>query len=312
MAQRTYVTLSNRGLNHDILPMKLYQKAKKLGIWNPRDIDLTLDIEHWQHTPGVYKETLSCIIFDFQAGEEAVTLDLLPLVMTMAREGRLEEELFLTTFLWEEAKHTEFVRRILDEVLQEHGDLHEYHTLNAARDLFRDDLPQDMNRLLTDPSPANQVRASVTYNMIVEGVLAETGYYSLLRMLDLIENILVETDDGPFSKMLASTNFMPGLRQGLRLFQRDESRHIAYGVFLISRLIAQDPSLWSVAEAHMKKHFASIESNQSQNGTSEAIRAYTRQQFQKRLARLAQAREQSLEQICLADVGEGEKFLGSL
>lgn len=312
MVQRTFVTLSNRGLNHDILPMKLYQKAKKLGIWNPRDIDLTLDIEHWQHTPDVYKETLGRIIFGFQAGEEAVTLDLLPLIMTIAREGRLEEELFLTTFLWEEAKHTEFVRRILDEVLQEHGDLHAYSALNAARELFSDDLPRDMNRLLTDPSPANQVRASVTYNMIVEGVLAETGYYSIFRMLDLVENILVETNDSSFSRMLASTNFMPGLRQGLRLFQRDESRHIAYGVFLISRLIAQDPSLWSVAEEYMKRHFASIESNQSQNGTSEAIRTYTRQQFQKRLTRLAQAREQNLEQIYQADISEGEKILGSL
>ncbi|GCE22355.1 hypothetical protein [Dictyobacter kobayashii] len=32
---RTYTTLSSRGLRHDILPMKLYHKAKKLGTWDP-------------------------------------------------------------------------------------------------------------------------------------------------------------------------------------------------------------------------------------------------------------------------------------
>ena len=41
-----------------------------------------------------YKERLLPLILGFQAGEEAVTLDLLPLIMTMAREGRLEEEMF--------------------------------------------------------------------------------------------------------------------------------------------------------------------------------------------------------------------------
>ncbi len=33
----------------------------------------------------------------FQAGEEAVTLDLLPLIMVIAQEGRPEEEMFLTS-----------------------------------------------------------------------------------------------------------------------------------------------------------------------------------------------------------------------
>ena len=49
----------------------------------------------------------------FQAGEEAVVLDLLPLVAVVAAEGRLEEELYLTSFLWEEAKHVETFRRFL-------------------------------------------------------------------------------------------------------------------------------------------------------------------------------------------------------
>src|SRR5713226_7578341 len=163
--QRIYTTLKNGGLRHDTLPMRLYHKAKKLGIWDPRDIDLTLDREDWVRMTDQSKERLLRLILGFQVGEEAVTLDLLPLIMTIAREGRLEEEMFLTTFLWEEAKHTEFFRRVLDEALQEPGDLHHLRTVNAQpnnnRDMFGEVLPREMNALLTDPSPLNQARASV-------------------------------------------------------------------------------------------------------------------------------------------------------
>lgn len=283
--RRIYTTLTGRGLRHETLPMRLYHKAKKLGTWDPRDIDLTQDRRDWLNVPDQYKERLLLLILGFQAGEEAVTLDLLPLIMTMAREGRLEEEMFLTTFLWEEAKHTEFFRRVLDEAIQEPGDLHRFRSLNEPdeaahnnRDLFGEELPRTMNALLTDPSPVNQVRASVMYNMIIEGVLAETGYQSFFKMLD-------------------KTNSMPGLKQGLRLIQRDESRHIAYGVFLISRLVAADKSLWPVVESRMNELFSHVESDQQRNGTPEFLRVYAKQQFQKRLARIKRALDQSPEQV---------------
>jgi ribonucleoside-diphosphate reductase beta chain len=262
--------------------MRLYHKAKKLGTWDPRDIDLTQDRQDWLAIPEQYRERLLLLILGFQAGEEAVTLDLLPLIMTMAREGRLEEEMFLTTFLWEEAKHTEFFRRVLDETIQDSEDFHRLRRGNDEpnnnRDLFAEELPQQMGLLLTDPSPVNQVRASVLYNMIIEGVLAETGYQS-------------------FFKMLSVTNSMPGLKQGLRLIQRDESRHIAYGVFLISRLVAADKALWPVVEHRMNELFERVASDQQRNGTPEFLRDYARQQFQKRLTRIKRALNQSPEQV---------------
>ncbi len=275
---RTYATLTSRGLRHQSLPMRLYHKAKKLGIWDPRDIDLTKDRQVWQGLPDESKERLGGLILSFQAGEEAVTVDLLPLIMTIAREGRLEEEMFLTTFLWEEAKHTEFFRRVLDDVVQVQNDLNEIRVRNTTRELFANDLPSTMNRLLTDPSPQNQVQASIIYNVIVEGVLAETGYYS-------------------FSQVLSATGMMPGLLRGIQLIKRDESRHIAYGVFLISRLVAQDPSLWPLVEERMQGYFSAIARNQEENGTPEAVREYAKQEFEKRLSRIAKARGQSLEQI---------------
>ena len=149
----SFATTGTRGIRHDILPMRLYHKAKKLGVWDPRAIDFTQDKLDWQNCTTNQKETLLSLTALFQAGEESVTLDLLPLIMVIAQEGRLEEEMFLTTFLWEEAKHTEFFRRFLDEVAEEHSDLSRYHS-PSYRKLFYEELPQTMHALLSDPSSA--------------------------------------------------------------------------------------------------------------------------------------------------------------
>ena len=91
--------------------MRLYQKAKRLGTWDPAAIDFTRDRELWRGLNADEQGAILQITSLFQAGEEGVTLDLLPLIMVIAEEGRLEEELFLTTFLFEEGKHVEFFRR---------------------------------------------------------------------------------------------------------------------------------------------------------------------------------------------------------
>ncbi len=286
----TFTTTSSRGLRQDILPMRLYHKAKKLGIWDPQSIDFSQDILDWQRLNDTEKEALLQLTTLFQAGEESVTLDLLPLIMVIAQEGRLEEEMFLTTFLWEEAKHTEFFRRFLDEVAQEHSDLHHYHT-PSYRKLFYETLPQAMHALLIDQSPAAQAKASVTYNLIIEGVLAETGYHAYYNMLD-------------------RNNILPGLKQGVGLLKRDESRHLAYGVFLISRLVAQDNSLWPIIEQYMNELLipavgvvhelfeGAEELEEIPFGLNiEEYLNYATMQFSKRYQRIQRAREQTVEQL---------------
>lgn len=286
----TFLTTSERGLRHDLLPMRLYHKAKRLGIWDPRSIDFSQDIQDWQRFSDEEREAIISLTALFQAGEEGVTLDLLPLMMAVAREQRLEEEMFLTTFLWEEAKHTEFFRRFLDEVAHDSSDLSRYHT-PSYRTLFYEELPRTMNALLTDMSVEAQVRASVTYNMIIEGVLAETGYHSYYNMLE-------------------RNNVMPGLRQGIGLLKRDESRHIAYGVFLISRLVAQKPDLWEIVEQEMSRLLMVALSlvNETFEPSAdltevpfgfqvEEYLTYATTQFTKRLARIERARTQTVEQI---------------
>jgi len=240
---------TTRGLDRDLPPMRLYEKAKRLGIWNPSDIDLSKDKADWATLKDDEKDLILRLLAMFVAGEEAVTLDLLPLMRVVAQEGRIEEEMFLTTFLFEEAKHTDFFRRFLDTVVLSGGssspddvsrpaveapmqmDLSHYHTDNYTH-IFYDTLPAALSALEADSSPSAQIRASVTYNMIVEGVLAETGYHAFFTMLE-------------------RNDLMPGLRKGISLLKQDESRHIAYGVYLLSRLVAECPEEWDTLDVQM-------------------------------------------------------------
>jgi len=154
--------------------------------------------------------------------------------MAVARQGRLEEEIYLTSFLWEEAKHTEFFRRWLDEVPRIAGqDLHEYIGPNY-RTLFFEELPGAMGRLLNDQSNEALARALTTYNMMIEGVLAETGYHS-------------------YSKLLEAGRLFPGLAGALKLISRDETRHIRFGVYMLQLLIQQDGAMWDVVQRRMEE-----------------------------------------------------------
>jgi ribonucleoside-diphosphate reductase beta chain len=234
MAVREGFRSTSGGLR-DCFPLRLYEKAKRLGTWDPAAIDLARDREDFATLEELERESILSLTSLFAAGEEAVTLDLLPLVLAVAREGRIEEELYLTTFLFEEGKHTQLFARFLDEVAGSPPDLERYHVPSYRR-LFYEELPVSMNRLLADPSAEAIARAAVTYNIIVEGVLAETGYHS-------------------YHQSLAANELMPGLCRALVHIKQDESRHIAYGVYLLSRLVAADAAVWDVIEARMSELF---------------------------------------------------------
>jgi ribonucleoside-diphosphate reductase beta chain len=154
--------------------------------------------------------------------------------------------------------------------------------------IFYEALPQALNRLTTDSSPEAQVIASVTYNMIVEGVLAETGYHT-------------------FYTTLRNNALMPATTHGIDLLKQDESRHIAYGIFLISRLVAENPSLWEHAETTMNTLLMPAlgvvtEAFECYNPVPfgldvDKFTAYATMQFQKRYLRIAGSQGVSLESV---------------
>lgn len=235
MSGRQYASLASGGLDPSSPAMRLFQKAKRFGIWNPCDIDLTQDQVEWLRFDEREQDVILRLVALFQAGEESVAVDLLPLIGVIASERRLDEELYLASFLWEEAKHVEFMRRYLTEVCQASGDLHAYSTPSYEA-IFGEALPTALQRLRTDSSPRAQAEASVVYNMIVEGVLAETGYHAIFTTSDRL-------------------GILPGLRRGMELMMQDEARHIAYGVLLLSRLVAEHPELWEQIEAKLQVYF---------------------------------------------------------
>ena len=77
--ERVITTTSAKGIDENSFPYKLFQKAKKFGIWNPSDIDFTQDTKDWKSMKPEKRRDILRLISQFQAGEEAVTLDLLPL-----------------------------------------------------------------------------------------------------------------------------------------------------------------------------------------------------------------------------------------
>lgn len=217
------------GLDVDHPVMRLWRLAKRDGTWDPAEIDLEQDRRDWEAFTGNERGLLVRVASVFLGGEESVTREILPLIQLVERQGRLEEEMYLTSFLWEEAKHVEFFARFFEEIDEgRSGPAEEYS--DAYETIFVDELPARMRALEDDPTPEDQARAIVTYHMVVEGVLAQTGYHAY-------ETVLEEHD------------VLPGFREGLGLVQRDETRHMAYGTFFLSRLVAEhgDP-VWEAVE----------------------------------------------------------------
>lgn len=284
---RELVASSGSGLNMDSLPYRLFQKAKRFGVWNPVEIDFTQDAEDWKSLNEAQRSDLLSSVAGFLAGEETVTYDILPLMLVVAKEGRLEEQMYLTTFLFEEAKHTEFFRLLLNAI-GETGDLSHYHS-PAYRKVFYELLPAAMNRLLTDQSPEAVAEASVIYNMFAEGVLAETGYWKFYESLQKIGK-------------------MPGMLKGITLLKTDESRHIAYGTFLLQRLICANPDMFDFVKAKLEGllplsmaiNEEIIVSNPVENAFGIKVtdaKAFAQKQLQTRLEVLARARYQTMEEI---------------
>ena len=219
------------GLNWDALPLRLFDKGNA-KFWNPADLDFSADAEQWAARSDEERRAALTLCAMFLAGEEAVTEDLQPFMAAMAAEGRLGDEMYLTQFCFEEAKHTAVFRRWLDAVGVTE-DLHPYIEDNPGyRALFYEELPTSLQALSADPGPASQIRASVTYNHVVEGVLALTGYHA-------------------WNMVCQQHGILPGIRQVIKHIGDDERRHMAWGTLTCRRHVAADDANWALVQQRM-------------------------------------------------------------
>lgn len=233
MARTGLGSLREGGLNWNSLPLKLFSGGNA-KFWDPAAIDFSKDREDWQSLTEAEREWAARLCAQFIAGEEAVTEDIQPFMSAMRAEGRLGDEMYLTQFAFEEAKHTQVFRLWLDAVgITE--DLHHYlDDLPAYRKIFYEELPESLDTLSTDPSPAAQVRASATYNHVIEGMMALTGYYA-------------------WHKICVSRAILPGMQELVRRIGDDERRHMAWGTFTCRRHVAADDANWAVFETRMNE-----------------------------------------------------------
>lgn len=229
MPHETFQTVTAQ-INWNAPMYRLYEKAKKNG-WNPADIDFSQDKIDFQNLRDEERIAALPLVSSFSAGEEAVTVDILPMVQVMARQGRLEDTMFLTTFMHDEAKHTEMFSRWQHAVGVGDMDLSVFHGDSYKR-IFYEALPESMERLNTDDSPEAVIRAATVYNMIVEGTLAESGYYS-------------------FRQIFKKAGLLPGILEGIDYLNKDEGRHLQFGIYTIQRLVVGNDAYFKVFNDYM-------------------------------------------------------------
>jgi ribonucleoside-diphosphate reductase beta chain len=195
--------------------------------WKATELDFTVDKEQWVTTPREAQESTIWSLGSFYVGEERVTADLAPFLLA-APTGEIE--LFLATQLVDEARHAAFFDRFGAEVMclsadDFRGRMREVEQilLTPWRQVFDEGLRDVSKRIQAKPDDLDLfVEGIATYHMVVEGFLAVTGQA-------LIRDYMVEH------------SMYPGFCAGFGLVERDEHRHVAFGVRFLRDAIDQDP-----------------------------------------------------------------------
>jgi ribonucleoside-diphosphate reductase beta chain len=195
--------------------------------WRATDLDFTVDREQWLTTPTEAQLNTIWSLGSFYVGEERVTADLAPF-LAAAPSG--EVELFLATQLVDEARHAAFFDRFGAEVMALSADdlrgrMREVQDtlMKPWYDVFDGGLRDVARRIQAKPDDLDLfVEGIATYHMVIEGFLAVTGQ-------TLIRDYMLEH------------GLYPGFCEGFGLVERDEHRHVAFGVRFLRDAIAEDP-----------------------------------------------------------------------
>ena len=213
--------------DNNSLPMRLFTATHERA-WSPADIDFSRERSDWLALTDDERRLLLRLVSSFRVGERGVTHELAPLQFRFRQDGRIEDEIFVSAQMYEEARHVQFFERWLVEALPgRFGVDIPYPDLHG--DMFTTRLPRTMRALLNDDSPEALLQAVMLYHFYVEGVGAEANYPM-------------------YYAIFARTGRFAGLERGIRLIQRDEARHIAFGIYVLQRLLADHPHLIDLFE----------------------------------------------------------------
>jgi ribonucleoside-diphosphate reductase beta chain len=194
--------------------------------WRATELDFSVDRAQWLTTPTKAQESTIWSLGSFYVGEERVTADLAPFLLA-APSGEIE--IFLATQLVDEARHAAFFDRFGAEVMaldaeDFRGRMHEVEArlMTPWREVFDHGLHDVAERLQARPDDSDLfVEGVATYHLVVEGFLAVTGQKFIREWM---------SDHGLY----------PGFVEGFGLVERDEHRHIAFGMRYLSDAVAED------------------------------------------------------------------------
>src|SRR5688500_11647213 len=204
--------------------------------WEAGAIDFAEDRAQWAELPADLKRSFLWGLSSFYVGEEQVTQTLVPFVDAAPTE---EQQVFLSTQLVDEARHTVFFDRFYSEELDDHGD--DMRTRLEAqtsrlnewfRTLLLEMLPAAAERIRTEKTIDAFVEGIVLYHIVIEGTLALTGQRFLLNFL-------------------RDADLLPGFRRGFTAVARDESRHVNFGVRFLGEMVRSDPRFAEVIRARL-------------------------------------------------------------
>jgi ribonucleoside-diphosphate reductase beta chain len=153
-----------------------------------------------------------------------------------------EAQVFLTTQISDEAKHMVFFDRFYREVfgatatdIKANLDTQRANVNEKWEELFDGILHDCAERLRKDPSDFEAlVRGITVYMVVIEGTLALTGARFIIRNLK-------------------ERGWFPGFTAGFTAVNRDESRHVGFGVKFLADAIKDDPKYAKVIEDTLKE-----------------------------------------------------------
>ncbi len=216
----------DRGLDSMPSYMDLYHRWERQQ-WAVSDLDFAPDRERWLRSSDLEKDATLWSRRLFFNGEERVTATLAPFVWAAPQP---EIEIFLSTQMVDEARHTVFFDRWWREVVgTDARDLTEIlaqirpDSNPGYNELFYDRLPSVAQRMGSNPRDIDAFIEGVTiYHIVVEATLALTG--QRFELESMREEGLTHT----------------GYYQGFTAVARDESRHVNFGVKVLQEAVRED------------------------------------------------------------------------
>lgn len=199
------------------------------GNWSAMELDFTQDVIDWNEKFDDFMRKAARWNYSlFFFGEDEVADQLSPFIDAAPRE---EQKYFLTTQQVDEARHAIFFSRFFKEVIGVAGNSYAERLKAADADLTYG-IKQVFGKLAEvtdrirrgDHSRTTLAQAVTLYHFVVEGTLAQTGQHFIADYLERMD-------------------VLPGFRAGMVNVEKDEQRHIAFGVKLLADLNREDPEV---------------------------------------------------------------------